>query len=67
MKITETLIVEHRIFLAVFAQVERVLADATTLSEVVILASLVKSMLEGHDSTETNLAYLDRSRPNWMA
>ena len=58
MKITEALIVEHRIFLTVFDQIDRVLADAKTLSEVVILASLVKSMLEDHDGTETNLAYL---------
>jgi len=58
MKVTEALIVEHRIFLTVFDQIERVLADAKTLTEVLILASLVKSMLEAHDSTETNLAYL---------
>ena len=58
MKITEALIAEHRIFLSVFDQIERVLTQMTTVAEIKALASVIEGMLEGHAGTETNLAYL---------
>lgn len=58
MKITEALITEHRIFLSVFDQIERVLPRLTTLGEVKALAGVIAGLLENHAETETNLAYL---------
>lgn len=58
MKITEALVTEHRIFLSVFDQIERVLPRLTTLAEVKALASVIEGLLEDHAETETNLAYL---------
>jgi len=58
MKITEALIAEHRIFLGVFEQIERVLPSLTTPAEVRTMAAIVEGMLLGHAAAETNLAYL---------
>jgi hypothetical protein len=58
MKITEALITEHRVFLSVFGQIERVLPRLTTLAEVKVLASIIEGLLEDHAETEMNLAYL---------
>ena len=58
MKITEALITEHRVFLSVFDQIERVLPRLTTLAEVKALAGVIEGLLEDHAETETNLAFL---------
>ena len=58
MKITEALVAEHRIFLSVFDQIERVLPWLATVAEVKVLAGVIEGMLEDHAGTETNLAYL---------
>ena len=58
MKITETLVAEHNIFLGVFDQIERVLPSLATPVEVGTMASIVEGLLEGHAKTETELAYL---------
>lgn len=57
MKITDLLVAEHRIFLDVFAQIERALPRLTTLAEAKTLARVIEGMLAGHADTETNLAY----------
>jgi hemerythrin-like domain-containing protein len=58
MKITEALVAEHTIFLAVFDQIERVLPSLTTPAEVRTMANIMEGLLAGHAKTETNLAYL---------
>ena len=58
MKITETLVAEHNIFLGVFDQIERVLPSLATPAEVRTMASIVGGLLEGHAKTETDLAYV---------
>ncbi|MGB7768002.1 MAG: hemerythrin domain-containing protein [Verrucomicrobiia bacterium] len=55
--ITQALIMEHAVFCDVFEQIERVLADSTSVPEVKLLASVVEGLLCGHGETETNLAY----------
>jgi len=57
MKITETLVAEHRIFLRVFDQIERLLPRMRTVAEVRRMASLVEALLMDHGATETELAY----------
>ena len=57
MKITETLVAEHRIFLRVFDQIDRLLPRMRTVSEVRRMASLVEELLMDHGATETELAY----------
>jgi hemerythrin-like domain-containing protein len=58
MKITETLVTEHRIFLGVFEQIDRLLPDVRTVAEIRRLACLVEGLLERHGGNETELAYL---------
>ena len=58
MKITETLVTEHRIFLGVFEQIDRLLPGVRTVAEIRRLARLVEGLLERHGSDETELAYL---------
>ena len=55
--ITQALIMEHAVFCEVFEQIERVLANPVSASEVKLLASVVEGLLRGHAETETNLAY----------
>ena len=55
--ITKALIMEHAVFCEVFEQIERVLANPVSASEVKLLASVVEGLLSGHGETETNLAY----------
>ena len=57
MKITDTLVVEHRILQTLFDQIDRLLSTAATLGEVKMLASLMESLLEEHGDMETNIAY----------
>ncbi len=57
MKITETLVAEHRIFLRVFDQIDRLLPRMRTVAEVRRMASLVEALLMEHGTTETDLAY----------
>jgi hemerythrin-like domain-containing protein len=56
-RITETLIVEHGVFIAVFDEIERVLPTVESVAETKRLAGLVEALLRGHSETETNLAY----------
>jgi hemerythrin-like domain-containing protein len=55
--ITETLVVEHGVLLAVFDHLERTLPKVQTVAEAKLLAGLVEALLRGHSETETNLAY----------
>ncbi len=57
MKITETLMAEHRIFLKVFDQIERLLPRMRTVAEVQRMATLVEGLLLDHGATETDLTY----------
>jgi hemerythrin-like domain-containing protein len=56
--ITETLITEHAVFLAIFDQVEQLLAKGATLPQVRMLANLVEGLLRAHGEKEQNLVYL---------
>jgi len=58
MKITEALIAEHSIFLAVFDQIEKALPSLSTPMEIRTMAQVVEGMLTEHAKTETDLAYL---------
>ena len=58
MKITEALVAEHNIFLAVFDQIERALPNLSTPKEVSTMANIVLGLLESHAKTETGMAYL---------
>ncbi len=58
MKITEALIAEHRIYLSVFEQIERVLPSLATPAELSTMAGIVEGLLQSHAARETNLAYL---------
>ena len=55
--ITETMIIEHRVFLDVFDQIESRLPALESLAEAQFLADLVKSLLEKHGRQEEDLAY----------
>jgi len=57
MKITEILSAEHAIFLTVFNQIEKALADVTTVTEVHTFGKIIEGLLESHAETERNLAY----------
>src|SRR6516162_3566290 len=56
--ITETLIVEHRIFCRFFNQIERQLPKLQSLGEVHLLGRVIEGLLDDHSDTENNLAYL---------
>ena len=58
MKITESLVAEHTIFLNVFDQIERVLPSVSTQLELQTLSAIVENLLKSHAERETNLAYL---------
>jgi hemerythrin-like domain-containing protein len=58
MTIIETLVMEHRVFLTLFDQVEAALTGLQTVEEVKFLANLVKDLLHGHGEVERNLIYL---------
>jgi hemerythrin-like domain-containing protein len=58
MKITEALVLEHRVFAGVFDRIERALPRLTTVAEAQTLAAVVEGLLAEHGATETNLAYL---------
>ena len=58
MKITEALVAEHNIFLAVFDQIEHALPNLSTPKEVRTMANIVLGLLESHAKTETGMAYL---------
>lgn len=58
LRITEALVLEHRIFDVIFQQIERALPGLTTLAEVRTLAAMMEGLLESHGEAETDLAYL---------
>jgi hemerythrin-like domain-containing protein len=58
MKITDALVAEHTIFLAVFDQIERVLPSLTTQTEVRTMACVIEGLLKEHAARENSLAYL---------
>lgn len=58
MKITESLEAEHRILLALFDQVERILPSLASLAEARMLAGVMEGVLKGHAEAETDLAYM---------
>ncbi len=58
MKITEALVLEHRVLAGVFRAVERALSGVSTAAETRTLAVLLQSLLEDHADAETELAYL---------
>lgn len=55
--ITNTMVVEHRVFLNVFEQIERRLATLETVAEMKFLAGLIVCLLEKHGEQEENLSY----------
>ena len=55
--ITQTLVLEHRIFRTVFDQVERAFPHVGSAQEVKLLARVVEGLLHEHGETEKNLAY----------
>jgi hemerythrin-like domain-containing protein len=55
--ITNTLIMEHAVFSAVFDQIEAVLPRLNSAQEVKVLATVVEGLLTRHAETEKNLAY----------
>jgi len=57
MTIIEALLMEHEIFLAVFAQIERVLPKLDSEVAVKMLGTVVEGLLRDHADTENNMAY----------
>jgi hemerythrin-like domain-containing protein len=53
----QRMVVEHRLFLALFDQIERRLPALETLAEVKLLAALVEELLRSHGEQEENLSY----------
>jgi hemerythrin-like domain-containing protein len=56
--ILESLVAEHRVFLKVFAQIERLLPTLKTGGEVAALCQVVAGLLHDHGLEETDLAYI---------
>lgn len=69
MRITDTLRVEHAVFLALFDQVEQMLPHLQTLAEIKVIGRLLGPLLHKHGETEENLAFsalnhiLDEKQP----
>lgn len=58
LKITEALVLEHRVFAVVFDQIEKALPRATTPGEVQTFADVMVGLLTDHGREESELAYL---------
>jgi hemerythrin-like domain-containing protein len=56
--ILESLVAEHRVFLTVFDQIERVLPDLKTGAEVAVLCRVLAGLLHDHGAEENDLAYI---------
>ena len=56
--ITDALVAEHRVFLALFDQIERALPSIKTVGEVALLCRLLAGLLHEHGGIETDLAYI---------
>ncbi len=55
--ITQTLVLEHAVFTAVFDQIERIFPEQESAREVKLLATVVEGLLSEHAETEKHLAY----------
>jgi len=55
--ITDTLVVEHGFFCAVFDHIERVMPRLGSVHEVKLFSALVEELLARHAETEQSLAY----------
>ena len=58
MNIIEGLVAEHRVFLTVFDEMERTLADVKTVDEVTRLSRFLERLLHNHGETEQDLTYI---------
>ncbi len=58
MTIIEGLVAEHRVFSAVFNEIERALPGITTMDECARLCRLLEALLHNHGETEKDLAYI---------
>lgn len=58
MTIIEALVVEHRVFLMFFEQIERALPGVKTVDEVALMCRLLEAPLHNHGGAETDLAYI---------
>lgn len=56
--ILEKLVAEHRVFLMVFDQIERLLPDLKTGEEVAVLCRVVGGLLHDHGAEENDLTHL---------
>lgn len=57
MTIIDSLIVEHRVFLTLFDQVEQLVPSFKSLEEVQFMANLMGNLLQEHIATEDGLTY----------
>ena len=58
MTIIEALVVEHRMFLMLFEQIERALPTVKTVDEITLLCRLLEVPLHNHGGAEADLAYI---------
>jgi hemerythrin-like domain-containing protein len=58
MTIIDGLVAEHRVFLTLFDQIERVLPAVKTVSEIALVCRLLEAPLHDHGGAETDLAYI---------
>lgn len=58
LKITDALVLEHRVFAAVFDRIEEALPRLSSPAEVQTLAGIMEDLLADHGRQETELAYL---------
>jgi len=56
--IIDGLVAEHRVFLGLFDQIERVLPAINSVDEIGLLCRLLEPLLHNHGTTETDLAYI---------
>jgi hemerythrin-like domain-containing protein len=57
MTIIDSLIVEHRVFLTLFDQVEQLVPGLQSLAEVQFMSNLMGNLLQDHIATEEGLTY----------
>jgi hemerythrin superfamily protein len=58
MTIIEGLVAEHRVFLRLFDQIERVLPSVKTVDEIALLCRILETPLHTHGEVEADLGYI---------
>ena len=56
--IIDGLVAEHRVFLSLFDQMERVLPAVNSVDEIALFCRLLEPLLHNHGATEADLAYI---------